>query len=777
MATAILGRCPGCKRTLRLPEEAAGKTVRCRHCGIVSQANPTAKLAARQAAAKAPPVPAAVRPTPVVPMATPIVAQAAGAPFDFGAPAAAPPQGDAWAAIAEETYGATNGAVVRPRRRGKGGWVAAVLALFFLAACLGGTAAAVYFLMPKIREKIAEQEQAQNGGGVKDADPAKVNALGNQHQPVVAGGGSGAFPRRLLGISVNNYIYANPTSYGFDGSGYIKRDFGKTLEKLANKLRIPETQVLELSDGAPKKPNPPLKPIIEQTLTRFAETSRPQDRVIVVLSAHTIEIEKKPYLVPLEGDIDDAKTLIPLEWIMQQLDKCPAQQKVLIADFNRYDKGRGKERPSGGKLAESTEAMLKNPPAGVQVWSASSAGQYSYEFDDYYGFQSQGVKGGAFLCMFSVAFLEGLSGKIQKPEDPLPIDLLASKVNKLTEKLSMELEDPDGDAAEPAEEKKDEKKKDDKKMEMKEEKKPAKAAKTKALQTPFLAGSMKGEPVAYNAAEPAPKPVAIPTPQEVYAKGVVPEEQIKKMLDVFALPPLKEARRSDNAVRFDKVLPFSAEAMKDYKNPTPVEEIKKNPDKYPLRTAVVNAIEKLRKLDSGELALPTELRGEQNDAAKANFARLQRGPARVLNDVNNVIGALTSEKIADSRKEEKSKFWQATYDYVLAQAKARYVYVMEYDSVIGLIRKDGLPELDVKGKGHVGWKLAAKESLSQGTEGEAKEMYKEVRNKLYTKIAKDYAGTPWAILAKREKYTALGLRWEPYAENKTEQAEAAPEKK
>src|SRR5262249_22609668 len=149
--------------------------------------------------------------------------------------------------------------------------------------CLVGTAAAVYFLMPKIKEKIAEQEEAQRNA----TETAKSGPKGNPDQFVVASGNQ-AFPRRLLGISVNNYIYANPTSYGYDASGSLKRDCGKTLEKIASKFRIPESQVVELSDGAPKKPNPPVKPIFEQTLTRFLESSRPQDRVIVVLCTHTL---------------------------------------------------------------------------------------------------------------------------------------------------------------------------------------------------------------------------------------------------------------------------------------------------------------------------------------------------------------------------------------------------------------------------------------------------------------------------------------------------------
>jgi len=308
---------------------------------------------------------------------------------------------------------------------------------------------------------------------------------------------------------------------------------------------------------------------------------------------------------------------------------------------------------------------------------------------------------------------------------------------------------------------------------MKEEKKPAKAPRAKALQTPFFAGAMKGEPVAFNTSEPAPEPVTIPTPAEVYAKGVVPPAEIKKLMDVFTLPPIKEARRGETAVRFDQVLPFPVEIMKDYMNNTTIEQIKNNPDRYPLRVAVVDAIEKLRRFDAADMALPTRLtKADRTDANKNNLSKLQRAPARVMAQLDLVIQSL--QKAAEERKDEKSRFWQATFDYVLAQAKARYVYVNEYNSVIGQIRKDNLPELDPK-KGHEGWRLASKESLTS-TESDVKDMYKDVRNKIYAKLAKDHPGTPWAILAKREKSTALGLQWEPYGEAKMEQAEAAPDK-
>ena len=85
------------------------------------------------------------------------------------------------------------------------------------------------------------------------------------------------------------------------------------LNQLAQAWHIPPTQVAELSDRAAKA-MPPTKPMIEQTVAKFLDTSRPQDRIILLFAGHAVEVEDKPFLVPLEGDLGNPSTLIPLTW-------------------------------------------------------------------------------------------------------------------------------------------------------------------------------------------------------------------------------------------------------------------------------------------------------------------------------------------------------------------------------------------------------------------------------------------------------------------------------
>src|SRR5207244_12944702 len=141
-------------------------------------------------------------------------------------------------------------------------------------------------------------------------------------------------------------------------------------------------------------------------------------------------------------------------------------------DVGRYDKARGLERPHGGKMSAKMEQALKNPPAGVQVWSACSADQYSYEFDDYASFQGFDIKGGAFLGICVKIFSAG-TGDIPRPESPIPVDAMAAKVNEDVKKMFEATVDDE---------------------------KTGKV--TRPEQTPFLAGKPKDDQVAYNADEP-----------------------------------------------------------------------------------------------------------------------------------------------------------------------------------------------------------------------------------------------------------------------------------
>src|SRR5260221_14728980 len=101
-------------------------------------------------------------------------------------------------------------------------------------AVSGGLTVGGIYLYPKWKAQAAK-----NGDSGKDATPAATtdpSETANQPQ----------FPRRILGICVNNYLFANPTSYGYDPRGTLRRDFNALLGRFSDKLKIPRNQVYEL---------------------------------------------------------------------------------------------------------------------------------------------------------------------------------------------------------------------------------------------------------------------------------------------------------------------------------------------------------------------------------------------------------------------------------------------------------------------------------------------------------------------------------------------------
>ena len=104
----------------------------------------------------------------------------------------------------------------------------------------------------------------------------------------------------------------------------------------------------------------PLKMVIEGSIDSFLSTSRDQDRIILAFSGHAIEKDGKAYLAPLEGELDDLSTMIPLDEI-SKLAKCPAQEKLVIFDVCRFNPNRGIERPAFGDVRGAGKGVARLP--------------------------------------------------------------------------------------------------------------------------------------------------------------------------------------------------------------------------------------------------------------------------------------------------------------------------------------------------------------------------------------------------------------------------------
>jgi hypothetical protein len=707
MPEAIQAKCPGCQKVLRIPANWIGQAIRCKHCGTTVQARIKSGTKRAEAAS---------------------AWNSGQGPDERSASLTPDPctltPGDEPAhlfALGDEG-GAGPVILRRPRRHSRGErWVSLLISL----CLLGGLAVGLYFFREPLSRLKATLAPFWPAAKTEEGD---IKAGSEQLLPAGT-----LFPRRALVVSVNNYLYANPTGYGAPG-----RKVHALLDRIVGALHIPPDQALELSDfssghlaklaaksSGQKEEQPiaaaeasaalPLKPVIEKTISEFLETSRPQDRIILLFLGHVVEIGAEAFLVPLEGELTVKESLIPLAWLYERLERCKARQKLLIIDTCRLDPGRGLERPGSGPMKAKLDALLQKPPAGVQLWSACVEGQYSYEADG----------GSIFLDRLLDALSPKVLQKIQHPDDPLPVELMAEEVNR---KTAAEVEAQiaiDGKLVK---------------------------------QTPRLVGQEPPDGAHYDKTEPLPPPLEIRLPP-LPAGGVAKGSDVRGILQEIELPPIKIAREQIGAVAIDQLIPFSAEVLQAYRpDYGSIEEIGENPDKFPLRVKTLEAVKLLRQhftrdARSNAGSLRETFAGASNDKIKAEILKEQMRPAKVLGDLMEMLDDL--RKAGEERDKEPSKRWQAHYDYVLAELLARTAYVHEYNLMLGKIRKDELPPLE---KGETGYRLSSREKL-QSTK-EVKDMAAEA-NKIFAKLAKQRPGTPWEILAKRERLNALGLEWQP----------------
>jgi hypothetical protein len=577
---------------------------------------------------------------------------------------------------------------------------------------LGLTAFGVYRVYTKVL--LPRQQAALSGEEEQEASAEAGKKDGRAADPAAA-----PYPRRALVISVHNYLYANPIPDGPPDSPNLDR----LIRALNRGLRIPLNQIVHLSDAAKQDPRPPLKEVIEQTLVNFLKTTRKQDRILVLFAGHTKEIDDKAYLVPLEGELNGAQTLIPLDWVYKQLAGCDCRQKVLVLDGNRFNAAQGEERPAAGPMDAKFEAALKAPPAGVQVWSACSAGQQSRGFEE--------APPGLFLDSLRLALTPekgkrgALDGKIQKPDDLLPLETLQEAVQ---DRMAGYLERHKLDR-----------------------------------QTAFLAGKPPASGAEYDRAE---KPAEAPALPVVHYGD---RKLVQAILSEISLPPLKGGEGGGQDVSLALLPPFPAEGLKGYEGADLPADSKLRQALHKARVALwaVSTAKAPAEVEADVKEFRTRVKvdlsimrehygrpggGEAETAFKNRVYEDSRAMAPILARLENVLDDL---KEAGDEKDKAPKRWQANYQFLLARFQAQLAYLEEYQGLLGQMRKE-LPEHDPNL--HSGFRMASKEKAGDTV---GKKLERAVR-KIYADLATEHPKTPWEVLAKREKLTALGLEWKAY---------------
>jgi hypothetical protein len=728
MTQMVQAKCPHCQNVLRIPAEWVSKAMRCKHCKKGFQAKANSSKSAN------------------VPVAAPASSATKSAPIPIGPPAnsasvavaaAAPPvsSGNPFGFEQDEPPAPGASAV----RRGKGRGLLLLVVMFFFLFVLGASGAGfvVYKLLtiseaapfrPKFGPDHAgtlgqyDNNKGANSGGKDNDTPAKrITPPVSTDEP---------FPRRALLISVNNYLFYNTVHYGSDMNSLVQGYPGSSTAVLRDRftrppMNFPANQVVELSDGIlpAGKAHSTQKSVLETTIKEFVDSSRPQDRIIVFFAGHAASLEDKSYLVPIDGSLRDAESLLPLKWVYDQLANCKAQQKILILDVFRFSPSRGFELPSTGDGDEGTmpegfDKDVLNPPTGVHVWCSCQKEQNAVELEG----------GSAFLQALCNSLQGGAQMKgLSSPTQPIPVE---ERVKDVNERLKMLL------------------------------------APEKRTQISRLSGAAPAVVVAYNRAEPPP-PLVSPKEPKAAGGDAAPIAQVNSILDFFKeLPAVRETRTGDRNVLNARYLPvFGAKKLDSYKPDgyKDMAELQKRyasnreefAKEFPLRAAVFDAVEALQA--SNKIKMFEVQRSPVTQDRKNNVRQEQELLGMSTFSLEKALADLKAA--GEERDKETSRRWQANFDYTRARLQSRLVYLIEYNYVLSRVRADDLPEL---APGQTGWRVGTGKKIAVN-EAKAKDFAKDTK-KLWDRIMNQYPDTPWSLLAQREKEITLGLQWRPMSD-------------
>jgi hypothetical protein len=235
---------------------------------------------------------------------------------------------------------------------------------------------------------------------------------------------------------------------------------------------------------------------------------------------------------------------------------------------------------------------------------------------------------------------------------------------------------------------------------------------------------------------PATEKVADRSTVDAILREVVPNDEARRAMPASAMPAF-------TAKTLEKYQP-------DYANPQQLAEKLKT---SPLRQATADVAKQLdAKSKLHELRMA--FRASTNEATfKSMLEKEQQTPASIQADLTELADKL---RAADKdRNKDPSPRWQAHFDLTLARTLGHLAHVMEYNFVLGnKLRKDSPKLKDPKTNN--GWRLVPHDTMQQK---DTRELMTE-RDKLLEKIIKEHPGTPWEVLARRERARLYGLALE-----------------
>jgi len=183
-------------------------------------------------------------------------------------------------------------------------------------------------------------------------------------------------------------------------------------------------------------------------------------------------------------------------------------------------------------------------------------------------------------------------------------------------------------------------------------------------------------------------------------------------------------------------------------------DVRREPKRYPVRAAVLNAVEML---EHSRDTVPTATVLRQSDAFGSNARKfilnLQERPAidiALLDEVKLSLAAVESK-----RPKERSRRWQSHCEYVSAEVAYRLAQINEYGEMLAVVRRDDMPAIEGN---QIGWRLVPTEKMK--SKSDMRKLAAASRERFHAIIDGD-PHTPWALLAERYSDSPPGFQWLP----------------
>ncbi len=183
--------------------------------------------------------------------------------------------------------------------------------------------------------------------------------------------------------------------------GHPVPDAGRLRETLTSRYKVPAAQTLLLTDESLVR--------LEQGIPDFLRRLGPSDRLLVYVAGHAyLDDRGGVYFAPKNFDLARMdSTGLPLQWLVDELERCAAGEKLLLLDTGQAGEGADLQRqPSAAEMIDALDAPPgRSPLRTVTAVAGTSPGERGATLAD-------GTRG-----LFAAALTEAYAGAADKNRD------------------------------------------------------------------------------------------------------------------------------------------------------------------------------------------------------------------------------------------------------------------------------------------------------------------------------------------------------------------------